>query len=74
MVKPGSGISGGGGAREQHRGHVTFYIAVEDVAEALKVIESKGGKTDFGPLPIPDGGFIAGFLDPEGHLMSAPGL
>jgi predicted enzyme related to lactoylglutathione lyase len=49
--------------------HVTFYVAVEDVAAALELIECKGGKKAFGPHPIPDGGIIAGFLDPEGHLI-----
>jgi predicted enzyme related to lactoylglutathione lyase len=69
LVTPGSGIKGGIGAREQHGGHVTFYVAVPDVAAALTLIESKGGKTAFGPHPIPDGGIIAGFTDPEGHLI-----
>ena len=51
------------------RGHVTFYVAVADVTAALELIESKGGKKAFGPHPIPDGGIIAGFLDPEEHLI-----
>jgi predicted enzyme related to lactoylglutathione lyase len=83
VVKPGAGINGGIGAREGHGGHVVFYVAVENMAEALQLINSKGGKTAFGPHPIPDGGVIAGFLDPEGHLiglvqglpgMKAPGV
>jgi predicted enzyme related to lactoylglutathione lyase len=69
LVKPGTGINGGIGAREQHSGHVTFYVAVEDVSAALELIESKGGKKAFGPNPIPDGGIVAGFLDPEGNLI-----
>ncbi len=69
LVKPGSGIGGGIGAMGADRQHVTFYVAVEDVAAALELIESKGGKKAFGPHPIPDGGIIAGFLDPEGHLI-----
>jgi len=39
------------------------------VAAALALIESKGGKKAFGPHSIPDGGIIAGFTDPEGHLI-----
>jgi predicted enzyme related to lactoylglutathione lyase len=39
------------------------------VSTALALIESKGGKKAFGPHPIPDGGIIAGFLDPEGNLI-----
>ena len=69
LVKPGSGIAGGIGAMGEQRQHVTFYVAVADVAAALADIESKGGKTAFGPHPIPDGGIIAGFTDPEGHLI-----
>jgi len=69
LVKPGSGIGGGIGAMGEAREHVMFYVAVEDVAAALADIESKWGQKAFGPHPIPDGGIIAGFLDPEGHLV-----
>jgi predicted enzyme related to lactoylglutathione lyase len=69
IARPGSGIAGGIGAMGKEREHVTFYVAVEDVAAALALIESKGGKTAYGPHPIPDGGIIAGFTDPEGHLI-----
>jgi hypothetical protein len=69
LVKPGSGIKGGIGARKEHPGHVTFYVAVADINAALALIASKGGKTAFGPHPISDGGFIAGFTDPEYHLI-----
>ena len=69
IAKPGSGISGGIGAMGEDRVHVTFYVAVADVAAALALIESKGGQTAYGPLPTPDGGIFAGFLDPEGHLI-----
>jgi predicted enzyme related to lactoylglutathione lyase len=44
LVKPGSGINGGIGAREGHTGHVTFYMAVENVEAALALIKAKGGK------------------------------
>lgn len=69
LVKPGAGINGGIGAREQHTWHVTFYVAVADIKATLLLIESRGGKTAWGPRPIPDGGVIAGFTDPEGHLI-----
>ena len=69
LVNTGSGIGGGIGAMAEARQHVTFYVGVEDVATALALIESKGGKKAFGPHPIPDGGIIAGFTDPEGHLI-----
>ena len=69
IAKPGSGISGGIGAMGAAREHVTFYVAVEDVEAALALIESRGGQRAYGPLPTPDGGIFAGFLDPEGHLI-----
>lgn len=69
LVQTGSGIGGGIGAMGEGRAHVMFYVAVADVADALALIESKGGKKAFGPHPIPDGGIIAGFTDPEGHLI-----
>jgi predicted enzyme related to lactoylglutathione lyase len=69
IAKPGTGISGGIGAMGEARHHVTFYVAVADVTAALAKIESSGGKKAFGPHPIPDGGIIAGFTDPEGNLI-----
>ena len=69
LVKTGSGIGGGIGAMGEGRVHVMFYVAVDDVAATLALIESKGGQKAFGPHPIPDGGIIAGFNDPEGHLI-----
>jgi predicted enzyme related to lactoylglutathione lyase len=69
LVQPGSGIGGGIGAMGEGRAHVTFYVGVEDVSAALALIKSNGGQKAFGPHPIPDGGTIAGFLDPEGHLI-----
>jgi hypothetical protein len=71
MIKPGGGIDGGIGTTGPScpsGSHVTFYVAVPDVSAALEQIESKGGKKAFGPSPIPDG-LIAGFLDPEGHMI-----
>jgi hypothetical protein len=74
----GGGIGGGIGAMGESRIHVTFYIAVENLESTLSAIEAQGGQKAFGPHPIPDGGIIAGFLDPEGHLIGliqpAPGM
>lgn len=69
LVKPGLGINGGIGGMGDEHPYVTFYVAVDDVADALADIESKGGKKAFGPRSIPDGGKIGGFFDPEGHLI-----
>jgi hypothetical protein len=69
LVNAGFGIGGGIGGGSEARQHVTFYVGVEDVNAALALIESKGGQKAFGPHPIPDGGIIAGFTDPEGNLI-----
>lgn len=69
LVNTGSGIPGGIGSMGEARRHVTFYVEVADVEAALALIESKGGKLAFGPHPVPTGAIIAGFTDPEGHLV-----
>jgi predicted enzyme related to lactoylglutathione lyase len=67
LVKPGGGgIDGGIGAMGEGREHVTFYVAVNNVEAALALIESKGGKTAFGPHPIPDGASLPALRTPKG--------
>ena len=70
------GIPGGvGQAPEGHPGHVTFYVQVDDIEQALAKAESLGGKRSMGPMDIPNGQ-IALFTDPEGHeigLMTQTG-
>lgn len=66
----GTGIDGGiGRAPDGYDGHVTFYIGVPDAAEALRTIESAGGKTMMAPQQVPGGPTIALFTDPEGHTV-----
>jgi predicted enzyme related to lactoylglutathione lyase len=63
------GIPGGiGGVPEGSNGHVTFYVAVDDLEASLGKAESLGGKRAMDPTDIP-GGQIAQFTDPEGHLV-----
>jgi uncharacterized protein len=72
MATPGGqgGINGGiGKAMDGSGGHVTFYIAVDDIDAALKKIESAGGRKISGPMDIPNGPTIAMFADPEGHML-----
>jgi predicted enzyme related to lactoylglutathione lyase len=71
MAKPGgqTGINGGIGAAMGEAGHVTFYIAVDDLGAALKKVESLGGRKVSDPMDIPNGPSIAMFTDPEGHLI-----
>ncbi len=64
------GIDGGiGGGMEGYDGHVTFYVAVPNLEEALARIASLGGKTVMPPDAIPAGARIALFADPEGHVI-----
>ena len=67
----GAGIGGGvGGGPEGYDGHVTFYVEVPDVEEALQKAESLGGTRLMGPDEIMDGAVVLGqFADPEGHMI-----
>lgn len=69
-VPEGYGINGGiGEAPQGYDGHVTFYIRVDDVEEALKKVESLGGKRMMGPEQVPNGPVIGLFVDPQGHTV-----
>jgi uncharacterized protein len=48
--------------------YTIFYVAVEDVAAALKKAETLGGKTLVPPVDIPSGTF-AWMRDPEGNTV-----
>jgi predicted enzyme related to lactoylglutathione lyase len=66
----GAGIGGGiGSCPEGGAGHVTFYVAVDDIKAALGKVESLGAKNLTGPYPIPTGGQIATFEDPQGLMV-----
>lgn len=67
----GDGIPGGvGTAPEGYDGHVTFYVAVDDVEAALVKAESLGGSRMMGPDMIPEVNIEIGlFTDPEGHVI-----
>jgi uncharacterized protein len=67
----GAGIGGGvGTAPEGYDGHVTFYVAVDDVEAALAKAESLGGSRMMGPDKIPEANIEIGlFTDPEGHVV-----
>jgi len=65
----GGGISGAMQGTEDYPGHVTFYIEVPDVEEALAKAEALGGKRMMGPDEVPGGPTIGLFTDPEGHLI-----
>ncbi len=64
------GIGGGvAGGPPGYGGHVTFYVAVPDVEEALAKAESLGGTRIMGPEKIMDGVELGQFSDPEGHVI-----
>jgi uncharacterized protein len=62
----GGGIAGG---PDGYEGHVTFYVAVEDIEEALQKAESLGGTRIMGPEKVMDMIELGNFKDPEGHLI-----
>lgn len=67
----GAGIGGGiGGGMPNYDGHVTFYVEVPDVEQALRKAEQLGGKRVMGPA-APEGAQVelGQFTDPEGHLI-----
>jgi predicted enzyme related to lactoylglutathione lyase len=66
----GAGIGGGiGEAPEGYDGHVTFYVEVPDVEEALAKAESLGGTRMMGPEKVMEAIEIGLFGDPEGHVV-----
>jgi len=66
----GDGIGGGvGEVPDGYEGHVTFYVAVPDVEEALQKAESLGGTRVMGPEDIMGMVVLGQFKDPEGNLV-----
>ncbi len=66
----GAGIGGGiGAAPNGYDGHVTFYVEVPDVEEALTKAESLGGKRMMGPDQVPGGPVIGLFTDLDGNTV-----
>ncbi len=65
-----NGIGGGiGQGPDGYDGHVTFYVAVPDVEEALQKAESLGGTRVMGPENIMDMVELGQFRDPEGNVI-----
>jgi uncharacterized protein len=70
LTPEGIGIGGGiGPGPEGYEGHVTFYVAVDDVEAALSKAESLGGTRVMGPETIMGSMVLGHFQDPEGHLI-----
>lgn len=72
LVSPaGNGSGIGGGVAEGpagYAGHVTFYVEVADVEDALTTAEQLGGTRIMGPESVM-GVDMGLFNDPEGHLV-----
>ena len=66
----GVGIGGGvAGGPEGYDGHVTFYVEVPDVEEALSKAESLGGSRVMGPETIMGRMVLGQLTDPEWHVI-----
>ena len=66
----GSGIGGGiGVGPDGYEGHVTFYVAVDDVEAALQKVEAAGGTRVMGPETVMENIVVGMFSDPEGHVV-----
>src|SRR5262249_58286969 len=69
MARPeaGSGIDGGVGATpDGASGHVTFYVQVEDLQQALAKGEANGGSTQQPQMALPDSPSLALVAAPRG--------
>jgi predicted enzyme related to lactoylglutathione lyase len=64
-----AGIGGGIGQCPGGQGHVRFYVAVDDIAATLEKVQRLGAKSVEGPWPLPTGGHIASFVDPQGQSI-----
>jgi uncharacterized protein len=48
---------------------ITFYVHVEDIAEAIAKAEKLGGRVAMEPTEMPDGVTLAVLEDPEGNQV-----
>ncbi len=65
----GNGIPGGIGGTDLMVGHLTFYVAVDDVDAYLKKAESLGGRVMMPKTSIPGSVTYGLISDPEGHMI-----
>ena len=64
----GEGINGGVG-QSPNGPHITWYVRVDDIDQALEKAESLGGKTVMPKEQIMDSVTLGLFKDPEGNLV-----
>jgi len=66
----GIGLGGGiGQGPDGYEGHVTFYVEVPSVEDALARAESLGGTRAMGPETIMGRMVLGQFKDPEGNVI-----
>jgi predicted enzyme related to lactoylglutathione lyase len=65
----GDDVGLGVGPTPQGPGGATFYIGVDNVADALSKAEGLGGQTVMPSTEVPGGPTIGLFTDPEGHQV-----
>ena len=68
-TQSGEGINGGVGGSQDGSTYVTFYVAVPNLEESLKTIESLGGRKLMDPMEIPNVVTFAVFADPDGNML-----
>lgn len=70
VERNGQGIGGGiGSAPNGYDGHLTFYVGVPKIEDALAQIVKLGGSTMMGPMDVPNGPRVALFRDPQNNLV-----
>lgn len=70
LTSEGVGLGGGiGQGPEGYEGHVTFYVEVPSVEDALAKAESLGGTRVMGPETIMGRMVLGQFQDPEGNVI-----
>ena len=75
LNEAGIGIGGGimglppEACTDGNNGHVTWYVEVPSVEDALARAEKLGGTRLHGPDEVPGGPTLGQFTDPEGHLV-----
>jgi uncharacterized protein len=70
VEREGEGIAGGiGSTPDGYDGHVTFYIGVANLEQALADVEKLGGSKLMGPEQVPNGPRVALVRDPESNVI-----
>ncbi len=70
IVSDPDGVGGGiGQTPDGSAGHVTFYVAVDDVSAHLDKAVSLGGSVLMPETTVMEGLVIGFFADPEGHMV-----